>query len=123
MTTAIEKMYQGLVHREYQRILWHASERVLTHQLRTINYGHTASPQCAIRALLQCAEDHQEQFQNEARFLKVCLYVDDLLTGADYLEGAEAIKNRVNIMKIRWIPTNNVENQVRSPRNMRSQVN
>lgn len=95
----IEKMYrQVLVHPEdrvYQKILWRENERdpIRTYQLKTVTYGHACAPHCAIRALIQCASDHEKEFPMGARLVKNCFYVDDLLTGAD---------NETEVMKVKF---------------------
>lgn len=122
ITADIEKMYrQVLVHpddRKYQKILWreHPNEPIKTFELRTVTYGHACAPHCAVRALIQCAEDHKQQFPRGARIIKQCFYVDDLLTGADTSREAEQIqveitellkKGKFNIVK--WKTNGNTE--------------
>lgn len=97
----IEKMYrQVLMHsedRKYQKILWRADERepVQTYQLNTVTYGQACAPHCAIRALVQCAADNEEQYARGARLVRECFYVDDLLTGANNFDEANKIKNEL----------------------------
>lgn len=89
ITADIEKMYRQILihkdHRKYQKILWREDEKkpVKVFQLRTVTYGHACAPHCAVRALIQCANDNFSQFPLGAEIVKNCFYVDDLLTGAD----------------------------------------
>lgn len=101
ITADIEKMYrQILVHKDdqkYQKILWRDNphQPIKTYQLNTVTYGHSCAPHCAIRTLIQCAEDHQAEFPEAAKTIKECFYVDDLLAGAHNEQGAQEIKNQV----------------------------
>lgn len=101
LTADIEKMYRQVwVHeddRKFQKILWRSDERepIRVYQLKTVTYGHACAPHCAIRALTQCARDHQDQFPRGARLVNNCFYVDDLLTGANSEDDIEAIKTEV----------------------------
>lgn len=100
----IEKMFRQILvhpdHRKYQKILWRSSEReaIRTYELRTVTYGHAAAPHCAIRALIQCACDHEQQYPNGARLVKECFYVDDLLTGADSLQEVDEIRDELTAL-------------------------
>lgn len=97
----IEKMYrQVLVHqddRKYQKILWRNNEAdpIRVFQLNTVTYGHACAPHCAIRALVQCAEDHADQYPKGAQLVKECFYVDDLLTGASSQQEVAEIKTEL----------------------------
>lgn len=101
LTADIEKMYrQILVHqddRKYQKILWRGSPQgpIKTYQLNTVTYGHACAPHCAIRTLIQCANDHDRLFPRAAKILRECFYVDDLLTGAHTIQDAQDLKNEV----------------------------
>lgn len=101
ITADIEKMYrQILIHpddQKYQKILWRDNPQgpIKTYRLKTVTYGQTCAPHCAIRTLVQCANDNEQLFPNGASIIKNCFYVDDLLTGADNLEDAKAIKQDI----------------------------
>lgn len=101
ITADIEKMYrQVLIHsddRKYQKILWRSDEKepVRVYQLNTVTYGHACAPHCAIRALVQCANDYEQQYPNGARIVQNCFYVDDLLTGANNLNEAREIRREI----------------------------
>lgn len=100
----IAKMYrQVLVHaddRNYQRILWrsHPSKEIQEYQLNTVTYGLASAPHCAIRALQQCAYDHQQQFSIASRIVLSSFYVDDLLCGGETVEEVEAIHAELNAL-------------------------
>lgn len=89
VTADIEKMYRQILihedHRQYQKILWRNTEKepVRVYQLRTVTYGHACAPHCAVRTLIQCADDHASKFPLGAEIVKKCFYVDDLIAGAD----------------------------------------
>lgn len=111
ITADIEKMYrQVLVHEDdriYQKILWRPDEKepLRTYQLKTVTYGHACAPHCAIRALVQCANDHGDQFPRAARLVRECFYVDDLLTGADTQEQVIEIKTELtSLLKLGGFP-------------------
>lgn len=97
----IEKMYrQVLIHPDdlkYQKILWRENENnpIQTYQLNTVTCGHACAPHCAIRALVQCAHDHEKQYPFGAKLVRECFYVDDLLTGAETEEKVIEIKNEL----------------------------
>lgn len=101
ITADIEKMYrQVLIHeedRKYQKILWRYSERepVRVYQLNTVTYGHACAPHCAIRALIQCATDYEQQYARASKIVETCFYVDDLLTGADDTTEAMSIRQEI----------------------------
>lgn len=72
-------------HKKYQKILWRKSptEPVSVYQLNRVAFGQTAAPFLAIRAMQQCASDHEQEFKRGAEIVKTSFYVDDLLTGAE----------------------------------------
>lgn len=55
-------------------------------------------PHSAIRALVQCANDHQTNYPRGARIVKECFYVDDLLTGANTDQGVAEIRAEVTAL-------------------------
>lgn len=101
----IEKMYRLVLvdhdDRKYQKILWRHNEKepVRVYRLKTVTYGQACAPHCAIRALIQCANDHEEEFPRGARIVRECFYVDDLLTGANSKIDAESIKEEQDMDK------------------------
>lgn len=107
ITADIEKMYrQILIHpddRKYQKILWRFEEKepVHTYRLKTVTYGQACAPHSAIRALVQCANDHEKEYPTGASIVKQCFYVDDLLTGADDLPEVNHIKKEVTSLLLK----------------------
>ncbi|XP_071652996.1 uncharacterized protein [Temnothorax longispinosus] len=101
LATDVEKMYrQILIHgedRDLQRILWryHTDEKIREYILNTVTYGLACSPFQAIRALLQLAEDEKERFPLAALALLSARYMDEVLSGADTLEEAMALRQQL----------------------------
>lgn len=99
LTADITKMYrQVLVHPDQtslQRILWRnsAEEPIRTFELLTVTYGTSSALFLAIRALRKLAEDNISKFSIGSRVALNDFYVDDLVTGADTLQEALAIKS------------------------------
>lgn len=85
-------------HRKYQKIPWRPtqSEPVHVYQLNTVTYA--AAPHCAIRAMIQCAMDHEKEHPVAAKIVKEFFYVDDLIGGADTLREIEEQKNELRKM-------------------------
>lgn len=101
ITADIEKMYrQVLIHpadRKYQKIMWRENpmEPIRVYQLKTVTYGHACAPHCAVRALIQCANDNEKQYPTGASIIRNCFYVDDLISGADTSTQIQKIKEDV----------------------------
>lgn len=99
VTVDIEKMYrQVMVYKEdrkYQQILWRINDEIKTFQLNTLTFGVSSSPFLAIRTLHHLADDECHAYPRAAEIIKKHLYVDDLLTGADTIEEARAIRNEI----------------------------
>lgn len=99
ITADIEKMYrQVLLHeddRRYQQILWRRDNKLETFQLNTLTFGVSSSPFLAIRTIQKLADDEHHAYSRAAEILKAHLYVDDLLSGAETLYEARAIRNEI----------------------------
>ncbi|XP_031339663.1 uncharacterized protein LOC116168131 [Photinus pyralis] len=97
----IVKMYrQILIHpndRDYLRILWrnHPSESLKTYRLCTVTYGTAPATFLAVRCLSEIAELERANFPLAHEIIASDFYVDDLITGADTLEQAIAIRDQV----------------------------
>ncbi|XP_011685494.1 PREDICTED: uncharacterized protein LOC105448546 [Wasmannia auropunctata] len=95
----IEKMYlQVRLHeddRRYQRILWREKDEIQTFQFNTLTFGVSSSSFLAIRTLQQLADDERHAYPRAAAVLKAHLYVDDLLSGADSIDEARAIRDEI----------------------------
>lgn len=99
ITADIEKMYrQVLLHeddRRYQQILWHRDNKIETFQLNTLTFGISSSPFLAIRTIQKLADDERHTYPRAAEIIKTHLYVDDLLSGADTVDEARAIRDEI----------------------------
>lgn len=111
ITADIEKMYRQIWvhkdHQQYQKIFWRENEKepLKVYKLKTVTYGHASAPHNAIRTLVQCAIDHEDQFPMGARLVRENFYVDDLLTGADSQEEVSYIKKELtNLLKLGGFP-------------------
>ncbi|XP_029175788.1 uncharacterized protein LOC114944167 [Nylanderia fulva] len=91
---------QILVHpddRDLQRIIWRptADAELQEYQLQTVTYGLTCAPFLAIRTIRQLAKDEGERFPRAAAALRQDAYVDDILTGTDTLDEAQALRDEL----------------------------
>ena len=99
ITADIEKMYRQIeVHPQdalYQKILWreNQNEPIKVYKLNTVTYGTACAPFLAIRTLQQLAQDEADKQPLVQEILREDLYVDDLLTGAETVENAAALKH------------------------------
>ncbi|XP_044575206.1 uncharacterized protein LOC123259014 [Cotesia glomerata] len=104
LTADIEKMYrQILVHPDdvkYQKILFRESrdETIKIYTLNTVTYGTSAGSYLAIKSLQQLGEDERESYPNASVILQNDFYVDDLLSGAETLPKAKALRNELNAL-------------------------
>lgn len=80
--------------RRYQRVLWRHNQQIGTFQLNTLTFGVSSSPYLAIRTIHKLADDERENFPKAAH-VKNHLYVDDLLTGANTISEARAIRDDI----------------------------
>lgn len=95
----IEKMYRQVrVHeddRRYQRVLWRVNEKIRTFQLNTLTFGVSSSAFLAIRVLQQLADDERLRYPKTAEILRKHIYVDDLMSGANTIAEARAIRDEL----------------------------
>ncbi|KAG7197719.1 hypothetical protein KM043_013073 [Ampulex compressa] len=100
-TADIKKMYrQVLVHpsqTSLQRKAWRDDDKqnINTYELVTITYGTAAASYLATRCLKYLAEKHALPFPTGSQHVLRDFYVDDLLTGADYIAKARTIRKAV----------------------------
>nr|CAI5828862.1 unnamed protein product [Callosobruchus analis] len=93
----IAKMYRCVLvaeeDRALQRILWRFNndEHLNAYELNTVTYGMAAASFLAIHCIFQLADENQGIYPDIERIMKSDFYVDDLLTGADTVEGATRI--------------------------------
>lgn len=99
ITADIKKMYlQILVHADdrcYQRILWRRNKEIETFQFNTLTFGVASSPFLATRVLKKLADDEHRAFPRAAEVLKSHMYMDDLLSGAESIDEARAIRDEL----------------------------
>ncbi|XP_044591989.1 uncharacterized protein LOC123270116 [Cotesia glomerata] len=104
LTADIEKMYrQILVHPDdvkYQKILFRESrdETIKFYTSNTVTYGTSAGSYLAIKSLQQLGKDERESYPNASVVLQNDFYVDDLLSGAETLPKAKALRNELNAL-------------------------
>ncbi|XP_063994292.1 uncharacterized protein LOC135171591 [Diachasmimorpha longicaudata] len=92
LTGDIEKMYLQFSirpeDRKYQRILWRkANGELATFQLNNVTFGLASSPFQAVQCLHQLADDEAHRYPEAAEILKTNVYMDDLLTGFETIQG------------------------------------
>lgn len=99
MIADIEKMYRQInVHpddRKYQRIFWYHNNQISVFNLNTVTFGVASSPFLAIRTLQRLADDEAQTFPEASKILKRDVYVDDLLMGANTLEGILKLRDDI----------------------------
>lgn len=80
-----------------QRILWRESptEPLKEYQLTVVTYGMASSGYNAVKAMHQCAIDHDQLFPRAAHIIKNSFYMDDLLHSENSLEEARTAKNEL----------------------------
>lgn len=94
MASDIAKMYRQIriadEDSNYQRILWrvHPEDEIKEYRLMTVTYGTSSAPYLATKTLQKIAEDYQDQYPDACKVIKSDFYVDDLLSGANDVQGA-----------------------------------
>ncbi|XP_070068068.1 uncharacterized protein [Drosophila takahashii] len=89
----IEKMYRQIwvdpKQTAFQRILFRNREGYIRDfELKTVTFGVNCAPFLAIRVLQQLATDVQLTHPRASKVIRGCMYVDDVLSGADSAEEA-----------------------------------
>ncbi|GBL87855.1 hypothetical protein AVEN_192033-1 [Araneus ventricosus] len=93
----VRMMYrQILIHpdqRDLQRIVWKEGpdQPTKAYQLNTITYGTTSAPYLATRTLNQLAIDEKDTFPDASIIVLSDCYMDDILTGSNYLENTKEL--------------------------------
>lgn len=101
MTADISKMYRQIrinpKQLDLQRIVWRESidEPIRDYQLTVVTYGMTSSGYNAIKAMNQCALDHEREFPLGADSIRNRFYVDDMLESRDTI--AEMVERKSEI--------------------------
>jgi len=102
ITADIEKMFRQVwLHeddRRYQRLLWRENGEIQTYQINTLVFGISSSPFLAIRTIQKLADDEGLTFPRAAKILKSHLYVDDLLSGAESINEARAMRQEITTL-------------------------
>ena len=82
---------------ELQRIFWRSNidRPIEEYWLTTATFGMTSAPHCAIRAMQQCAKDHEHKYPKAAKIVHEDFYVDDCLTGGSTLEDVADIRREL----------------------------
>lgn len=85
---------------DFQRILWREDSTLplQEYQLTTQTYELRSAPHNCVRALKQCALDHESEFPVASKIAQRDFYIDDLLTGADSDSGAISLKNEISAL-------------------------
>lgn len=104
LTADVSKMYRQVLinekHLNYQRIVWraHPSDPITDYQLLTVTYGQRASPHLAVRAMQQCAKDHEKQYPTAAKLAMTDFYVDDFITSIETEDAAIHVYETMNAL-------------------------
>ena len=101
MTGDISKMFREVgLHqeeRDFHRYLVKGEDGHLQDwRMTRLTFGVTSSPFLATQVLHQVVSDHSTDFPTTASIISSQFYVDDVLTGAYYLEEATHIRNELN---------------------------
>ncbi|XP_070851469.1 uncharacterized protein [Drosophila suzukii] len=96
----ITKMYRCIdMHEEdaqYQRIFWRDEKGLIKEYfLTTVTFGTASAPFTAIRVIHQIAAGERERYPLAEQVLKKEIYVDDVQTGHETIDGALKIRNDV----------------------------
>ncbi|XP_033225968.1 uncharacterized protein LOC117178654 [Belonocnema kinseyi] len=101
LSADVAKMYRCIYvdeeQRRLQRILWRTdnSEPLQIYELNTVTYGMAAASYLVTRCLRQLGEENKEEHSTASKVIISDFYVEDLLTGADSLDEARALKDEL----------------------------
>ncbi|XP_039310747.1 uncharacterized protein LOC120358929 [Solenopsis invicta] len=102
LTADVIKMYRQVLidpaQTPLQRIFWRDSQdkSIRTYELLTVTYGTASAAFLAIRSLRKLAEDNSVKYPIGSRTVLNDFYVDDLVSGAETLQEALAIKTETS---------------------------
>uniref|UniRef100_A0A023F0J1 Putative bel12 ag transposon polyprotein n=1 Tax=Triatoma infestans TaxID=30076 RepID=A0A023F0J1_TRIIF len=102
LTADIEKMYRQILvtpqDTNLQRIYWrnNPDDELKIYKLMTVTYGTSSAPYLAIRTLQQLAIENKDKYCLGSRIILSDFYVDDVLTGADSIEGLLEIQRQLS---------------------------
>jgi Pao retrotransposon peptidase len=97
----IAKMYRQIqvnnLQTDFQRIVWRTSpeEPIQVFKLLTVTYGESCAPYLATKCLQQLAKDEERSFPMAAAVVLKDFYVDDLMSGADTIEDALKLQDKL----------------------------
>ncbi|XP_033212244.1 uncharacterized protein LOC117169845 [Belonocnema kinseyi] len=101
LSVDIAQMYRQIKvtenQQDLQRILWRkdASELIQHFRLTTVTYGTALAPFLATRNLRKIGGDNKQGYPSASQVVMRDFYVDDLLTGANTVEGARQLKTEL----------------------------
>lgn len=99
--TDIVKLFRQILvipeHRPFQTIVWRFSpeDSLQIFELNTATYGEASAPYLAIRTIKKLITDEGESFPRVAEILDRDIYVDDIISGDETVEGAIELKNQL----------------------------
>ena len=94
LTGDIKSMYREVLLTEadkhLHRFLWRPNEGepIAEYKMNRLTFGVSASPYLAVRTLQQVASDQGQDLPLVSKHMRESFYVDDLMAGADSVEGA-----------------------------------
>lgn len=107
VTTDVVKMYRQVEvdaeQWDLMRIFWRESpdQPLKEYQITVLIYGLANSGFSAVRAMLQCADDHEKDYPEAAEIIRKCFYVDDGLFGEDTIAALKMrCKEVQNLLKL-----------------------
>lgn len=87
---------------KYQHILWQDVDgKMQEYELKTVTFGLPPSPFLAQRVIKQLVEDEGGDFPTAAHVLNTSVYVDDMVSGADSIPAACALKEELTSLMAR----------------------
>lgn len=76
---------------DLQRIFWRGEDGISEYCMSRVMFGMASAPFCAVRAMIQCAMDHEKEYPEAASIIKRDFYMDDCISGASSKEGVLGI--------------------------------
>ena len=98
----ISKMYREILlspsDQQFHRFMWRpqVDQEVKTYCMKRVTFGVVSSPYLAVQTLQQTATDHGQDYPVAQYHVHNSFYVDDLLGGADTVEGAVALQSQLS---------------------------
>lgn len=83
-----------------QRILWreHETQPLREYWLTVVTYGLSSSVHSSVRAMKQCAIDHNDEWPKAAQVVHDDFYVDDCFTGQDEVPDASTLRQDLSAL-------------------------